>query len=194
MREEIGQVFNTRSEEFKESRLKEQIEKIKRDPLINNSDFWMADIMKKKYGQEFLNCVSGELPHARRVSEKRARPSEPEKPQITPTCFGSQPAMPSSGSVTKSPATCSGGRPATPSKEGATQGPSSCSGGQHSEPAMEEVTPGPSKYVCGHTTEWQNDPQRVDSDLEDSFDFEVGPVTEEMIAVDEGSCTWLDPS
>ena len=97
-------------------------------------------------------------------------------------------------SVTQSPATCSGGRPAPPSKGGATQGPSSHSGGQHSEPAMEEATLGASKYICGHTTEWQHEPQRVDSDLEDLFDFEVGPVTQELIEDNDGAAAWIVPS
>ena len=60
MREKIDQVFKNRSEEFKEARLKEQTQKIDNDSSINYvfGDIWMTDLMKKKYGPDFLTYVS----------------------------------------------------------------------------------------------------------------------------------------
>ena len=79
MRKKIGKVFPDRSEEFRNARLKEQTEKIDKDPLIND-DIWMADFMKKKYGTAFLTYVTGELPDLRKVEKQRVKPQEPGKP------------------------------------------------------------------------------------------------------------------
>ena len=95
--------------------------------------------------------------------------------------------------------TCSEGQPFTPSRGGATQGPSTHSGGQLVMPSR-GATQGPHTYfgcqpVEPHefTTEWQNEPQRVDSDLEDLFDFEVGPVYEGIVEP-LTEARWINPS
>ena len=80
-REKIGQIFERYSEEYKESLLKKHTEKIDNDPLIN-WDFWMADLMKKKYGLDFLNYVSGEISDVREVKKQRSPMLKLEKPKL----------------------------------------------------------------------------------------------------------------
>ena len=73
----ISQVFEDRSDEFKAARLKEQTEKIDNDPsrcYIFDDDH-MIDLMKKKYGKDFLNYVSGELVDKRKVIKERPLPA-----------------------------------------------------------------------------------------------------------------------
>ena len=243
MRNKISQIYKYHSAEYKEAILKKQTDKIDNDSSINYAfgDIWMADFMKKKYGLDFLNYVSGELSDIRKVKKlkplapyhwlhytpstklskedrlKKTQEKSPDKPKL-PT--GHMPRLPTGWMCTFcdpepefassqllvrhievvhpeiTTLTCSEGQPFTP----ATQGPSTHSGGQPVTPSR-GATQGPHTYfgckpVEPHesTTEWPKGPERVDSDLEDLFDFEVGPVTEEMIADNEGSCTWLDPS
>ena len=93
MRCKISQVFQYKSEEFKEARLREQTEKIDNDTSINYvfHDEWMADLMRKKYGPGFLNYVSGELSDIRKVKKMKPLPpfsgnrptkqSTPKEPQ-----------------------------------------------------------------------------------------------------------------
>ena len=83
----IAQTFPNRSIEFKEARLKEQIEKINRNPLITDSDLRMAKKMMKKYGHEFLNCEPLQF-----LNKQKARGSKRSKP-------GVQQALPSAGRV-----------------------------------------------------------------------------------------------
>ena len=113
MREKIAQAFSgggvgNRSEEFKEERLKEQIMKIEKDPLIND-DLWMADFMKRKYGHDFLNYESGELPTGPICTFCDSEPEFATSRQLMrhievvhnkkPKRPGSQPAMPLSRKV-----------------------------------------------------------------------------------------------
>ena len=233
IREQIEQVFPKRSEEYKESLLKKHTEKIDNEPAIKNdilNDMMMVDLMKKKYGQDFLNYVSGELIDIRKVKKQRAKLSKSEKPNL-PTgwmctfcdpepefatsqllekhievvhpeikTLGIQPAMPSSVRATQSSASFSGGQLVTPSRGGVTQSPSTHSGGQTAKPAMGGATPGSSTYSCGKPVfpqepiaEWQNEPERVDSDVEDWFEFEVGPVEEGTIEP-LTEARWINPS
>ena len=76
MRWKISQVFQYKSEEFKEARLREQTEKIDNDTSINYvfHDEWMADFMRKKYGPDFLSYVSGELHDIRKVKKMKPLP------------------------------------------------------------------------------------------------------------------------
>ena len=74
MRMKISQVFENRSDEFKTARLKEQTEKIDKNRSLFD-DISMTDLMKKKYGNDFLNYVSGELSDKRKVAKERPPPA-----------------------------------------------------------------------------------------------------------------------
>ena len=160
-REKIGQIFERYSEEYKESLLKKHTEKIDNDPLIN-WDFWMADLMKKKYGLDFLTCVSGDLSDVRKVEKKRAKLSKPEKPKLPTgwmcTFCDPEPEFGTSQQLSRhievvhpeiTTLTCSGSQPAMLSTGRVTQSPATCSGGPPVTPSRGAATHGPSSRSGG---------------------------------------------
>ena len=112
------------------------------------------------------------------------------------TSSGSQSVKPSRGGATKSPSSCSGSKPVTSSLGGSTTGrvtqsPATCSGGLPVTSSWGKATPGQSSRSGGQpTTEWQEKPERVDSDLEDLFN-DFNQVADSPIECRGG---WINPS